>query len=80
MQTGVIRAALAALLFTGIIGSHVGYGLNSVQAAGKDNPVTQVKTDLCSQAGDGNFVMTYNTEGMVRGVTTNTMEPSVKVY
>ena len=30
--------------------------------------------------GDGNFVMTYNTEGMVRGVTTNAMEPLVKVY
>jgi len=29
---------------------------------------------------DGNFVTTYNTEGMVRGVTTNTLEPSVKVY
>ena len=29
---------------------------------------------------DGNFVMTYNTAGMVRGVTTNTIEPSVKVY
>ena len=29
---------------------------------------------------DGNFVMTYNTEGMVRGVTTNTLEPSVAVY
>ena len=29
---------------------------------------------------DGNFVMTYNTAGMVRGVTTNTLEPSVKVY
>ena len=29
---------------------------------------------------DGNFVMTYNTEGMVRGVTTNTLAPSVKVY
>ena len=29
---------------------------------------------------DGNFVMTYNTSGMVRGVTTNTIEPSVKVY
>jgi beta-aspartyl-peptidase (threonine type) len=29
---------------------------------------------------DGNFVMTYNTEGMVRGVTTNILEPSVKVY
>jgi len=43
----MIRAALAALLFTGIIGSHVGYGLNSVQAAGKDNPVTRVKTNLC---------------------------------
>jgi hypothetical protein len=24
--------------------------------------------------------MTYNTEGMVRGVTTNALEPSVKVY
>ena len=46
MQTVVTRAALAALLFTGIIGSHV-YGLNSVQAAGKDNPVTPVKTGLC---------------------------------
>jgi hypothetical protein len=30
--------------------------------------------------GDGKFVMTYNTEGMVRGVTTNAMEPLVKVY
>ena len=30
--------------------------------------------------GDGNFVMTYNTKGMVRGVTTNTLEPTVKVY
>ena len=29
---------------------------------------------------DGNFVMTYNTAGMVRGVTTNTLEPTVKVY
>jgi isoaspartyl peptidase/L-asparaginase-like protein (Ntn-hydrolase superfamily) len=29
---------------------------------------------------DGNFVMTYNTEGMVRGVTTNALEPSVAVY
>ncbi len=29
---------------------------------------------------DGNFVMTYNTPGMVRGVTTNALEPSVKVY
>ena len=29
---------------------------------------------------DGNFAMTYNTAGMVRGVTTNTLEPSVKVY
>ena len=29
---------------------------------------------------DGNFVMTYNTRGMVRGVTTNTLEPTVKVY
>jgi isoaspartyl peptidase/L-asparaginase-like protein (Ntn-hydrolase superfamily) len=29
---------------------------------------------------NGNFVMTYNTEGMVRGVTTNTLEPSVAVY
>jgi beta-aspartyl-peptidase (threonine type) len=29
---------------------------------------------------DGNFVMTYNTSGMVRGVTTNALEPSVKVY
>jgi len=30
--------------------------------------------------GDGNFVMTYNTESMVRGVTSNAMEPLVKVY
>ena len=29
---------------------------------------------------DGNFVMTYNTSGMVRGVTTNVLEPSVRVY
>ena len=29
---------------------------------------------------DGNYVMTYNTAGMVRGVTTNTLEPSVNVY
>jgi beta-aspartyl-peptidase (threonine type) len=29
---------------------------------------------------DGSFVMTYNTSGMVRGVTTNALEPSVKVY
>jgi len=29
---------------------------------------------------DGNFAMTYNTAGMVRGVTTNTLEPTVKVY
>ena len=29
---------------------------------------------------DGNYVMTYNTSGMVRGVTTNALEPSVKVY
>ena len=29
---------------------------------------------------DGNFIMTFNTSGMVRGVTTNTLEPSVKVY
>jgi len=29
---------------------------------------------------DGNFVMTYNTSGMVRGVATNTLEPLVKVY
>jgi beta-aspartyl-peptidase (threonine type) len=47
MQTVVTRAALAALLFTGIIGSHIGYGLNSAQAAGKDSPVTWVKTGLC---------------------------------
>jgi beta-aspartyl-peptidase (threonine type) len=47
MQTVVTRAALAALLFTGIIGSHIAYGLNSAQAAGKDNPLTQVKTGLC---------------------------------
>jgi len=47
MQTVVTRAALAALLFTGIIGSHIDYGLNSAQAAGKDSPVTWVKTGLC---------------------------------
>jgi Asparaginase len=47
MQTVVTRAALAALLFTGITGSHVGYGLNSAQAAGKDSPVTRMKTGLC---------------------------------
>ena len=29
---------------------------------------------------DANFVMTYNTAGMVRGVTSNSMEPTVKVY
>jgi beta-aspartyl-peptidase (threonine type) len=29
---------------------------------------------------DGNFVMTFNTEGMVRGVTTNAIEPLVKIY
>ena len=29
---------------------------------------------------DGNYVMTYNSEGMVRGVTTNTLEPDVAVY
>ena len=28
---------------------------------------------------DGNFVATYNTSGMVRGVSTNALEPSVKV-
>lgn len=29
---------------------------------------------------DGNHVMTYNSEGMVRGVTTDTLKPSVAVY
>jgi beta-aspartyl-peptidase (threonine type) len=29
---------------------------------------------------NGDFAMTYNTAGMVRGVTTNTLEPRVKVY
>nr|MDJ0958325.1 isoaspartyl peptidase/L-asparaginase [Arenicellales bacterium] len=47
MQTVVRRAALATLLFLAINGSHVGQGLNSAEAAGKDSPVTRVKTDLC---------------------------------
>jgi isoaspartyl peptidase/L-asparaginase-like protein (Ntn-hydrolase superfamily) len=47
MQTVVTRAALAALLFLGIIGSQVGYGLNTAQAAGKDSPVTRVETGYC---------------------------------
>jgi len=29
---------------------------------------------------DGNYAMTYNTAGMVRGVATDALEPSVKVY
>lgn len=47
MRTVVTRAALAALLFLGIIGSQVGYGLNTAQAAGKDSPVTRVETGYC---------------------------------
>jgi isoaspartyl peptidase/L-asparaginase-like protein (Ntn-hydrolase superfamily) len=47
MRTVVTRAALAALLFLGIIGSQVGYGLNTAQAAGKDSPVTRVETGDC---------------------------------
>jgi len=47
MRTVVTRAALAALLFLGIIGSQVGYGLNTAQAAGKDNPVIRVETGYC---------------------------------
>jgi len=30
--------------------------------------------------GDHNFVMIYNTEGMARGIASDRLEPSVKVY
>ena len=46
----------------------------------KDLHIKGLRGGVIAVDRDGNFVMTYNTEGMVRGVTTNTLEPSVKVY
>ena len=46
----------------------------------KDLRIKGLRGGVIAVDRDGNFVMTYNTEGMVRGVTTNTLEPSVKVY
>jgi beta-aspartyl-peptidase (threonine type) len=46
----------------------------------KELRIKGLRGDVIAVDRDGNFVMTYNTEGMVRGVTTNILEPSVKVY
>ena len=47
MHTVVARARLVALLLSGLIGSQVGYGLHTAQAAGKGSPVTRVETGYC---------------------------------
>jgi isoaspartyl peptidase/L-asparaginase-like protein (Ntn-hydrolase superfamily) len=46
----------------------------------KDLRIKGLRGGVIAVDRDGNYVMTYNTAGMVRGVTTNTLEPTVKVY
>jgi beta-aspartyl-peptidase (threonine type) len=59
-------------------------GLSLEQAATdlikKDLRIKGLRGGVIAVDRDGDFVMTYNTEGMVRGITTSTLEPSVKVY
>jgi len=46
----------------------------------KDLRIKGLRGGVIAVDRDGNFTLTYNTAGMVRGVATDSLEPSVKVY